>query len=132
MNRQSMLKLLALLLICTAALVASAGNAHFAGNTTWTLNSLIVEGNVNGLVGVPQATVRFIGYGYCFTSSGQYWTPTDPNQMDDDENKADDYPEIRTILSPGTNKANFRMELFDPGTPNQTAGQNCAPGTWVW
>jgi len=135
MNKGTMLKLLVLFLICTTALVASAGSPHFVGSTTFTRGSLIVEGTVNSLVtsGVPQATVRFVGYGSCFSPSGVYWTPTDSNQMNDDPVLTDDYPETRLTLPAGTNKADFTMVLPNPGNPgsNVPAG-TCAEGTWVW
>lgn len=135
MNKGTMLKLLVLFLICTTALVALAGSPHFVGSTSFTRGSLIVDGTVNSLVtsGVPQATVRFVGYGSCFSPSGAYWTPTDSNQMNDDPVLTDDYPETRLILPAGTNKADFHIVLPNPGTPgsNVPAG-TCAAGTWVW
>jgi hypothetical protein len=135
MNKRTMLKLVVLFLICTTALVASAGSPHFVGSTTFTRGSLIVDGTVNSLVtsGIPQATVRFVGYGHCYTPSGAYWTPTDPNQMDNDPDLTDDYPETRLILPPGTNKADFHMVLPNPGeSGSNVPSGTCAAGTWVW
>ncbi len=135
MIRRKLLRILILVMILTASAVVMAGSPHFVGSTSFRQGSLIVEGSVNSLVtsGVPQATVRFIGYGSCFTPSGVYWTPTDPNQMDDDPVLTDDYPETKLILPAGTNKADFTMRLPNPGTAgsNVPAG-TCAEGTWVW
>ena len=128
-------RIVVLFIVCFTAAVAIAGSPHFVGSTTFTKGSLIVNGSANSLVtsGISQATVRFVGYGSCFSPTGVYWTPTDPNQMDDDSNPYDDYPEMRLILPAGTNKTDFTMELPNPGTPgsNVPAG-TCADGTWVW
>jgi hypothetical protein len=132
---RKLLRILIVVMMLTTSAVVLAGSPHFVGSTSFTRGSLIVDGTVNSLVtsGVPQATVRFVGYGYCYSPSGAYWTPTDPNQMDDDLVLTDDYPEIRQILPAGTNKADFHMELPNPGTAgsNVPAG-TCAPSTWVW
>jgi hypothetical protein len=135
MIRRKLLRILILVLILTTSAVVLAGSPHFVGSTSFTQASLIVNGTVNSLVtsGVPQATVRFIGYGHCYDPLGAYWTPTDSNQMDDDTTLSDDYPEMRLILPAGTNKLDFTMELPNPGTPGSNVPENtCAAGTWVW
>src|SRR4051812_45902963 len=106
-------RIVVFLIVCFTAVVAVAGSPHFVGSTSFTRGSLIVDGSANSLVtsGISQATVRFVGYGSCYSPSGNYWTPTDPNQMDDDSNLADDYPEMRLVLPAGTNKTDFTMEL---------------------
>lgn len=135
MIHRKLLRILIVVVILTTSAVVLAGSPHFVGSTTFTQASLIVDGTVNSLVtsGVPQATVRFIGYGHCYSPSGAYWTPTDPNQMDDDPVLTDDYPEMRLILPTGTNKADFTMELPNPGTTGSNVPSGtCAAGSWVW
>ena len=135
MIHRKLLKILIVAVILATSALVLAGSPHFVGNTNFTPASLIVEGTVNSLVtsGVPQATVRYIGYGHCYSPSGAYWTPTDPNQMDDDPVLTDDYPEMSLILPAGTNKTDFTMELPNPGTPGSNVPSGtCAPGTWVW
>jgi hypothetical protein len=119
MIHRKLLRILMIVVILTTSAVALAGTLQLIGHSTWAPGSLIVNGTASGLVtsGVSQATVRFVGYGHCFNSFGAYWTPTDPNQMDDDPYLADDYPEIRLILPAGTNKFDFSMELPNPGAP---------------
>src|SRR6187399_196306 len=107
MIHRKFLRMLIVAVIMATTAVVLAGSPHFVGSTSFSRGSLIVDGTVNGLAnsGIPQATVRFVGYGHCFSPSGVYWTPTDLNQMNDDPYLADDYPEIRQSLPAGTNKA---------------------------
>ena len=110
-----------------------AGSIHITGSTSWALGSLKVSGTVVGLQngGVISGFIRFVGYGYCYTSTGAYWTPTDPNQMDGDTYYADDYPEIRLNLVNPPNKLDFNLAMANPPGASQPNAP-CASGTWVW
>lgn len=130
--RVSVLTSLAMLFVVTAVF---AGNVHLTGGTRWSLSSLNVTGSVVGLSSIKSGYIRFVGYGYCYTAGGAYWTPTDPNQMDDDAYRADDYPETeQAFVNPG-NKLNFTLILKNPVAGDFTTSQPyspCAPNTWVW
>lgn len=123
---------LALVLTVTAAF---AGNVHLTGGTQWSLSSLKVTGTVVGLNGIKSGYIRFVGYGYCYSAGGAYWTPTDPNQMDDDPVKTDNYPETRQNFANPGNKLAFTLVLKNPVAGDFATSQPyspCAPGTWVW
>lgn len=128
--RPSVLALLALLV---TAMPALAGRVHLTGSTSWSLGSLKVSGSVVGLQssGFTTGYIRFVGYGYCYTATGEYWTPSDLNQQDDDPNKVDNYPETRLNISSPTNKLNFSLTMVNPPGASQPYAP-CAPGTWVW
>ncbi len=126
--------LTALVVVCLTFGSVFAGSIHITGSTGWSVGSLDVTGSVVGLksVGVTHGFIRFVGYGYCYGASGNYLTPTDPNQMDSDLNTADDYPETRLDFTNTSNKLDFSLHLVDPNTPGSNSTLPCAPGTWVW
>lgn len=124
---------LASVALCLFVGSAFAGSIHITGSTNWALGSLKVSGTVVGLQngGVTSGFVRFVGYGYCYTPGGAYWTPTDTDQMDGDPYYADDYPEIRLNLINPPNKFEFNLTMPNPPGASQPNAP-CAPGTWVW
>ena len=118
-----------------------AGAVHITGSTSYSFGSLIVNGSVVGLqsAGIGSGYIRFIGYGYCYTSGGAYWTPTDPDQMNYDANTSDDYPEISKFFTVTSNKMAFQLEMPNPPQTATDLSQNlrpygtsCVPGSWVW
>jgi len=121
------------LLVSLTVTSAIAAQVHLTGSTRWALASLEVSGSAVGLqsLGVTSGFIRFVGYGYCFTASNVYWTPTDPNQLDGDSDTTDDYPETRLDFSNPPNKLAFNLEMANPPGPSQPHAP-CAPGTWVW
>ena len=125
--------LTAALALCLTVTSAIAAQVHLTGSTNWALGSLLVSGSAVGLQssGIKSGYIRFVGYGYCFTGDGDYWTPTDPNQMDDDAIEIDDYPETQLPFSNPPNKLDFSLTLVNPPGASQPDAP-CAPGTWVW
>lgn len=130
--------LTALAVVCLTFGSVFAGNLHLTGSTSWSVGSIDVTGSVVGLqtVGVTSGFIRFVGYGFCYDASGNYLTPTDPDQMNNDPNTADDYPETRLNFTNPPNKLDFSMHLVDPNTDGSNSTLPCDNSNpahqWVW
>jgi len=129
--RASLLVILALLMVTGTTF---AGSIHITGSTTWVIGSLDVSGSVVGLNSISSGYIRFVGYGSCLSSTGAYLTPSDPDQLDNDPNTADNYPEVSLPLTGASNKLDFNLTLEDPpaGYDVNHTSVPCQPGTWTW